>query len=256
VQHQLDVTWLIVDDGGYGILREYLTGRVSASPTATELTRPGTSPRWPVPSGVPATVSTVDTPSATDLAAALRTPRPECRGAGPPCSGMFRADPSRRLSRPAAQPLTPGCTDNPARDHREAGAERRLLVDRPVAARSADGVRLLIHPRARPASRSASPGTRAWARGPGAARSRWCRRRAPRTPSGSAGRRGRSWPARAAPAGNSRCAGRARGTGWVPTIRASSGCSTSTRYTARKIAAICSSPPAGCAASGTSILAE
>src|SRR5690606_11402993 len=38
-QYDLDVTWLIVDDGGYGILREYITDTFGAS-TATELTRP------------------------------------------------------------------------------------------------------------------------------------------------------------------------------------------------------------------------
>ncbi|WP_030869366.1 thiamine pyrophosphate-binding protein [Streptomyces sp. NRRL S-37] len=38
-QHDLDVTWLIVDDGGYGILREYMTDAFG-EPTATELTRP------------------------------------------------------------------------------------------------------------------------------------------------------------------------------------------------------------------------
>ncbi|MFG2514399.1 thiamine pyrophosphate-binding protein [Streptomyces sp. NPDC048584] len=38
-QYDLDVTWLIVDDGGYGILREYMTDAFG-EPTATELTRP------------------------------------------------------------------------------------------------------------------------------------------------------------------------------------------------------------------------
>lgn len=38
-QHDADVTWLIVDDGGYGILREYMTGAFGEA-TATELTRP------------------------------------------------------------------------------------------------------------------------------------------------------------------------------------------------------------------------
>jgi acetolactate synthase-1/2/3 large subunit len=38
-QHDADVTWLIVDDGGYGILREYMTGAFGAA-TATELARP------------------------------------------------------------------------------------------------------------------------------------------------------------------------------------------------------------------------
>ncbi|MDX3642552.1 thiamine pyrophosphate-binding protein [Streptomyces sp. MB09-02B] len=38
-QHDLDVTWLIVDDGGYGILREYMTDAFGET-AGTELTRP------------------------------------------------------------------------------------------------------------------------------------------------------------------------------------------------------------------------
>ena len=38
-QHAADVTWLIVDDGGYGILREYMTDAFGQA-TATELARP------------------------------------------------------------------------------------------------------------------------------------------------------------------------------------------------------------------------
>ena len=38
-QHDADVTWLIVDDGGYGILREYMTETFGEA-TATELARP------------------------------------------------------------------------------------------------------------------------------------------------------------------------------------------------------------------------
>jgi acetolactate synthase-1/2/3 large subunit len=38
-QHALPVVWLIVDDGGYGILREYMEGEFGTA-TATELTRP------------------------------------------------------------------------------------------------------------------------------------------------------------------------------------------------------------------------
>ncbi|MFI9241959.1 thiamine pyrophosphate-binding protein [Streptomyces sp. NPDC053086] len=38
-QYDLNVTWLIIDDGGYGILREYMTDAFG-QPTATELTRP------------------------------------------------------------------------------------------------------------------------------------------------------------------------------------------------------------------------
>jgi acetolactate synthase-1/2/3 large subunit len=38
-QHDLPVTWLIVDDGGYGILREYMTGAFGSA-YGTELARP------------------------------------------------------------------------------------------------------------------------------------------------------------------------------------------------------------------------
>lgn len=38
-QHDADVTWLIIDDGGYGILREYMVGAFGEA-TATELARP------------------------------------------------------------------------------------------------------------------------------------------------------------------------------------------------------------------------
>lgn len=38
-QHGLDVTWLIIDDGGYGVLREYMVAAFGVS-TATELARP------------------------------------------------------------------------------------------------------------------------------------------------------------------------------------------------------------------------
>ncbi len=38
-QHDADVTWLVVDDGGYGILREYMTGKFGQA-TTTELARP------------------------------------------------------------------------------------------------------------------------------------------------------------------------------------------------------------------------
>lgn len=38
-QHDANVTWLIVDDGGYGILREYMEASFGAA-TATELSRP------------------------------------------------------------------------------------------------------------------------------------------------------------------------------------------------------------------------
>jgi len=38
-QHDLPVTWLVVDDGGYGILREYMTGAFGSA-FGTELARP------------------------------------------------------------------------------------------------------------------------------------------------------------------------------------------------------------------------
>ncbi|GGU87229.1 acetolactate synthase [Streptomyces litmocidini] len=72
-QYGLDVTWLIVDDGGYGILREYMTGAFGEA-TATELTRPdfvALSESF----GVPATLTTPET-LATDLAKALAAPGP------------------------------------------------------------------------------------------------------------------------------------------------------------------------------------
>ncbi|OZM71050.1 acetolactate synthase [Amycolatopsis antarctica] len=73
VQHELDVTWLIIDDGGYGILREYLTGAFGRT-HATELARPDFA-ALARSFGVPSIVSTVDTVGA-DLAAALRAPGP------------------------------------------------------------------------------------------------------------------------------------------------------------------------------------
>ena len=39
VQHGIPVTWLIVDDGGYGILREYMEATFGQA-THTELARP------------------------------------------------------------------------------------------------------------------------------------------------------------------------------------------------------------------------
>ncbi|MBE1578386.1 thiamine pyrophosphate-binding protein [Amycolatopsis roodepoortensis] len=73
VQHGLDVTWLVIDDGGYGILREYLTGAFGQS-TATELARPDFA-ALAQSFGVPATVSSLDTVG-KDLAEALGTPGP------------------------------------------------------------------------------------------------------------------------------------------------------------------------------------
>jgi acetolactate synthase-1/2/3 large subunit len=73
VQHALDVTWLIVDDGGYGILREYLTDAFGRT-TATELARPDFV-ALAQSFGVPAMLSSLDSVGA-DLAKALRTPGP------------------------------------------------------------------------------------------------------------------------------------------------------------------------------------
>ncbi|MGW7268170.1 thiamine pyrophosphate-binding protein [Streptomyces sp. NPDC054842] len=73
VQYGLDVTWLIVDDGGYGILREYMTDTFGAA-TATELARPdyvALAESFGVP-GVRTTPETLE----TDLAKALSTPGP------------------------------------------------------------------------------------------------------------------------------------------------------------------------------------
>lgn len=72
-QHRLDVTWLIIDDGGYGILREYLTGAFGET-TATELTRPDFV-ALAESFGVPGVLSTLDSVGA-NLAKALRTPGP------------------------------------------------------------------------------------------------------------------------------------------------------------------------------------
>jgi len=73
VQHDLNVTWLIVDDGGYGILREYLTDAFGRT-TATELARPDFV-ALASSFGVSATLSSLDDVGA-DLAKALRTPGP------------------------------------------------------------------------------------------------------------------------------------------------------------------------------------
>ncbi|MFS8202517.1 thiamine pyrophosphate-binding protein [Streptomyces sp. CWNU-52B] len=72
-QHNLDVTWLIVDDGGYGILREYMTDAFGRS-TATELSRPDYV-ALAESFGVPGVRTTPDT-LADDLAKSLATPGP------------------------------------------------------------------------------------------------------------------------------------------------------------------------------------
>ncbi|MBT2675266.1 thiamine pyrophosphate-binding protein [Streptomyces sp. ISL-14] len=74
-QYDLNVTWLIVDDGGYGILREYMTDAFGqATAAATELTRPdyvALAQSFGVP-GVRTTPETLE----ADLAKALSEPGP------------------------------------------------------------------------------------------------------------------------------------------------------------------------------------
>ncbi|MFE0682501.1 thiamine pyrophosphate-binding protein [Streptomyces sp. NPDC058961] len=72
-QYDLPVTWLIVDDGGYGILREYMTDTFGEA-TATELARPDFV-ALAESFGVPAARTTPDTLTA-DLAKALAAPGP------------------------------------------------------------------------------------------------------------------------------------------------------------------------------------
>ncbi|MET7954386.1 thiamine pyrophosphate-binding protein [Streptomyces sp. NPDC005317] len=72
-QNDLPVTWLIVDDGGYGILREYMTGAFGEA-TATELSRPDFV-ALAESFGVPA-VRTSPESLAADLAKALAAPGP------------------------------------------------------------------------------------------------------------------------------------------------------------------------------------
>ncbi|MFI1362452.1 thiamine pyrophosphate-binding protein [Streptomyces griseochromogenes] len=72
-QYDLPVTWLIVDDGGYGILREYMTDAFGQA-TATELTRPdyvALAESFGVP-GVRTTAESLE----ADLAKALASPGP------------------------------------------------------------------------------------------------------------------------------------------------------------------------------------
>ncbi|GAA3659702.1 thiamine pyrophosphate-binding protein [Nocardioides ginsengisoli] len=72
-QHDADVTWLIIDDGGYGILREYMTGAFGEA-TATELARPDFVALAGA-FGIPAHKVTVETLAST-LESALREPGP------------------------------------------------------------------------------------------------------------------------------------------------------------------------------------
>jgi acetolactate synthase I/II/III large subunit len=72
-QHDLPVTWLVVDDGGYGILREYMTGAFGAA-FATELARPDFV-ALAESFGVPATLTGPESLE-KDLAAALSADGP------------------------------------------------------------------------------------------------------------------------------------------------------------------------------------
>ncbi|MFF5188285.1 thiamine pyrophosphate-binding protein [Streptomyces sp. NPDC000345] len=72
-QYGLPVTWLIVDDGGYGILREYMTDSFGAT-TATELTRPDYV-ALAESFGVPGTLTSPET-LAADLSKSLASPGP------------------------------------------------------------------------------------------------------------------------------------------------------------------------------------
>jgi acetolactate synthase-1/2/3 large subunit len=72
-QYELPVTWLIVDDGGYGILREYMTDAFGEA-TATELSRPDFV-ALAESFGVPA-VRTTPESLTEDLAKALATDGP------------------------------------------------------------------------------------------------------------------------------------------------------------------------------------
>ncbi|WP_329037467.1 thiamine pyrophosphate-binding protein [Streptomyces sp. NBC_00178] len=72
-QYDLPVTWLIVDDGGYGILREYMTGAFGEA-TGTELSRPDFV-ALAESFGVPA-VRTTPESLAADLGKALAAPGP------------------------------------------------------------------------------------------------------------------------------------------------------------------------------------
>ncbi|MCZ4602852.1 thiamine pyrophosphate-binding protein [Streptomyces sp. Lzd4kr] len=72
-QHDLPVTWLIIDDGGYGILREYMTDAFGRA-TATDLARPRFA-ALAESFGIPAVTTTSDSLEA-DLAKALASGGP------------------------------------------------------------------------------------------------------------------------------------------------------------------------------------
>lgn len=65
-QHDANITWLIVDDGGYGILREYMTAEFGTA-TATELARPDFA-RLADSFGIPAHTATIE--NVADIVAA------------------------------------------------------------------------------------------------------------------------------------------------------------------------------------------
>ncbi|WP_308797871.1 thiamine pyrophosphate-binding protein [Agromyces silvae] len=75
VQHGLDVTWLIVDDGGYGILAEYMRGAFGVA-TATDLVTPDFA-ALAASFGVRAVTTSVER-LRDDLASALAAPGPSC----------------------------------------------------------------------------------------------------------------------------------------------------------------------------------
>ncbi|MFM9445440.1 thiamine pyrophosphate-binding protein [Streptomyces acidiscabies] len=72
-QYGADVTWLVVDDGGYGILREYMTDAFGEA-TGTELVRPDFV-ALAESFGVPGVLTSVET-LAEDLAKSLAEPGP------------------------------------------------------------------------------------------------------------------------------------------------------------------------------------
>lgn len=74
VQHQLNVTWLIIDDGGYGILRHYTADGFGQAMPANELAQPDFA-ALSCAFGVEATVTDTDRLQA-DLAVAVRSPGP------------------------------------------------------------------------------------------------------------------------------------------------------------------------------------
>jgi acetolactate synthase-1/2/3 large subunit len=73
-QHKLRVTWLIIDDGGYGILREYMTDAFGTA-NGTELARPDFV-ALADSFGVPATRTSPENLRA-DLAKALNSDGPQ-----------------------------------------------------------------------------------------------------------------------------------------------------------------------------------